>query len=68
MRRPDALKRGPAFFLLLRVVTEPFFSPLFPSGSHQVPQVPKFFPQDVPNNTSNLSHMVCTKFNWNSGL
>jgi len=31
--------------------------------SHQVPQVPKFFPQDLPINTPDLYHMVCAKFN-----
>jgi hypothetical protein len=31
--------------------------------SHKVPQVPKVFPQDVPNSTLNLSCMVYLKFN-----
>jgi len=32
---------------------------MFSKGS----QVPKYVPQDVPNSTWVLSHMVCTKFN-----
>jgi hypothetical protein len=33
---------------------------MFPKGF----QVPKYVPQDVPNSTWVLSHMVCTKFNF----
>ncbi len=36
---------------------------MFPMCSHEVPQFPKLFPQNVLNSTSALSHMVCPKFN-----
>ncbi len=29
---------------------------------YRVLQVPKLFPQDIPNNTSILSHIICPKF------
>ncbi len=35
---------------------------LFPSYSHRFLQVPKLFPQDIPNNTSVLPHIICPKF------
>ncbi len=53
-----ALMRGPVWG------GEDFFVfSLFPMCSHQVPQVPKLFPQDLLINTPDLSHMVCAKFN-----
>jgi hypothetical protein len=41
-------------------VTKSLCSLIFPWGSHTVPQVVS---QDVPNNTSHLSHMVCPQLN-----
>jgi hypothetical protein len=54
---------GPVFFFLGRRGGIFTFFPLFPICSHEVPQFPKLFPQNVPNSTSALSHMVCPKFN-----
>jgi hypothetical protein len=36
---------------------------MFSSCFHEVPQVLKLFPQDIPSSTSILSHMICPKFN-----
>jgi hypothetical protein len=58
-----ALMNGPIFwFLKKREGFFVFFFPLVPKlmCSHHVP---KYIPQDVPNNTSVLSHMVYPKFN-----
>jgi hypothetical protein len=37
---------------------------VFPSCSHRVPQVPKLFPQDIPNCNSILSHIIITLQNF----
>jgi hypothetical protein len=37
---------------------------VFPSCSHKVPQVPKLFPQDIPNCNSILSHIIITLQNF----
>jgi hypothetical protein len=50
----NALMRGPVFFLLGG--RGDFFCFFFPCSHH----VPKLF----PNSTSVLSHIVCTKFNF----
>jgi hypothetical protein len=35
-----------------------------PMCSHQVPQVPNVFPEDVPNSTLVLSHIAWPQFNF----
>jgi hypothetical protein len=50
-------RRGGIFYFF------PLVPIMFPMCSHEVPQFPKLFPQNVPSSTSALSHMVCPKFN-----
>jgi len=67
-----ALMNIPVFFFLKGGGDKSFFfAPLFPICSHQVPKwfpssqsVPSCIPQDVPNSTCVLSHMVYPKFNF----
>jgi hypothetical protein len=56
--------RGPVFSLFLEGERILILFSLVLKVFQWVPQVHRLFPQDIPNSTSDLYHMVYPKFNF----